>query len=235
LRGDDSSKPEGSLFVRYISPKKYEVIYGQSLRRPLRLNLLLMGLTLLLAGGGCSDIIKIEFIPTPTAALVESSQTPIATGSVSGTGIPSRIVDEVIDLDAPVVEMGWRLEKKGEQIVSQWIVPENEAGWHLNSARPGQGSNIVISGHNNSSGGHVFANLEELTVGSQLTVWTDEGESYIYQVSERRIIKAFGASQETLDYLQAVIQPTATEQLTLITCWPSWTNTHRLIIIAEPL
>ncbi len=196
-----------------------------------------MGLTLLLGGAACSDLIKIEPIPTQPAAIIESSQTPIAARSVSGTGMPSRIVDEVIDLDAPVVEMGWRasLTKKGGQIVSQWNVPENEAGWHINSARPGQGSNIVISGHNNSSGGHVFANLEELKVGSQLTVWTDEGQSYVYQVSERRIVEAFGASQETLNYLHTIIQPTATEQLTLITCWPGWTNTHRLIIIAYPL
>ncbi len=220
MRGDDSSKPEGSL------------------RRLLRLNFLLMGLTLLLGGVACSDLIKIEAIPTqPAATIIESSQTPIAARPVSGTGMPSRIVDEVINLDAPVVKMGWRAspEKKGGQIVSQWNVPENEAGWHSNSARPGQGSNIVISGHNNSSGGHVFASLEELKVGNRLTVWTDEGQSYVYQVSERRIVEAFGASQETLDYLYAIIQPTATEQLTLITCWPSWTNTHRLIIIAKPL
>ncbi|MEJ2757668.1 MAG: GAF domain-containing protein, partial [Anaerolineales bacterium] len=35
---------------------------------------------------------------------------------------------------------------------------------HLNSARPGEGGNIVSSGHNNSTGGHIFGDIEKLEV-----------------------------------------------------------------------
>ncbi len=31
------------------------------------------------------------------------------------------------------------------------------------------------------------------------------------------------------------IAPTTNERLTLVTCWPKRSNTHRLIIVAEPV
>ncbi len=31
------------------------------------------------------------------------------------------------------------------------------------------------------------------------------------------------------------MQPTPDERLTLISCWPYWTNTHRVIIVARPV
>ena len=196
-------------------------------------SLALIGLTLFLGVLACSELITIERIPTPTPLPVTPSPTPNT--DISSSGRPSRIVAEAIDLDVPIVEMGWRSEKQGEQVVSEWIIPDNEAGWHRNSARPGEGSNIVISGHNNSTGGHVFGQIEKLEVGDQVTLWDDQGVPYVYQVSETQIVQAFGASPESLNYLQAIIRPTPREQLTLITCWPSWTNTHRLIVIAQPL
>ena len=189
---------------------------------------------ILLVLSACASVVKIERIPTPSPLPTSAPDSPPA-ASVSFAGAPPRrIVAEKVNLDAPVVEMGWRVQGEGEEAVSIWNVPENEAGWHINSAQPGQGSNVVISGHNNSTGGHVFGQLDELEVGDQISVWVDEETVYTYTVSETQIIRAFGASPETLDYLRTVIQPTTTEQLTLITCWPSWTNTHRFILIAHP-
>jgi sortase A len=198
-----------------------------------QVSFLLVSLTLFLGVLACSELITIERIPTPTLLPVTPSPTPNT--DISSSGRPSRIVAEAIDLDVPVVEMGWRSEQQGEQVVSVWIIPDSEAGWHRNSARPGEGSNIVISGHNNSTGGHVFGRVEKLEVGDQITLWDDQGMPFVYQVSETQVVQAFGAPPESLKYLQAIIRPTSREQLTLITCWPSWTNTHRLIVIAQPL
>ena len=193
-----------------------------------------VGVTQLLMLSACTGIIKIERIPTTTPLPTIVSESLTAESGSFESAPPQRLVVEKINLDAPVVEMGWRVQGEGAEAVSVWNVPENEAGWHVNSASPGQGSNVVISGHNNSTGGHVFGQLGEIEVGDQISVWVDEEMAYTYTVDETQIVRAFAASQETLDYLQAVIQPTAEEQLTLITCWPSWTNTHRLIIIAHP-
>jgi len=195
---------------------------------------LLLGLILFLASSACSGLITIELVPTPVPAAAELVLTPEADGD-TGRGIPVRIQDDVSGLDAPIVEMSWRLEQRGDELVSEWVVPDNESGWHRNSARPGERSNIVISGHNSSSGGQVFGHLDEVAAGSRLTIWTDTGDTFDYQVTDKQIVRIFGATQETLAYLQQVMQPTDTERLTLITCWPSWTNTHRLIVIAEPL
>lgn len=195
----------------------------------------LIGLIVFLGMFACAGLIKIEPIPTPTPTSVPTSQPTVEVEVDAPTGVPVRVLSETIELDAPVVEMSWRLEEKWGQVISEWVVPDEAAGWHLNSARPGERGNVVISGHNNSTGGRVFGNLEELEIGNQLTVMTDTGEAYEYQINDKQIVRAFGASQETLDYLHQVIQPTETEQLTLISCWPSWTNTHRLIIIATPL
>lgn len=179
----------------------------------------------------CAGVIKIEPVPTPPLLPTPVPMPPVQ----SLEGIPRRIIINKINLDAPVVEMDWGMQGEGEQAVSVWNVPENEAGWHVNSAQPGQSSNVVISGHNNSTGGHVFGQLEALDVGDRIEIWTTADKPYRYQISETQIVRTFGASLETLDYLRSVMEPTPTEQLTLITCWPSWTNTHRLIIVARPI
>ena len=202
--------------------------------RPLRL---LAGLTIaLLVTQACGAIVQFVPVATLTPASVaavpqEATNTIDPTAPISS---PSRIVAEAIGLDAPVVEMGWRVVEQDGELISEWEMPNDEAAWHRNSARPGQGSNIVISGHNESSGGQVFAEVEELQVGDEITLWNDKQETFVYQVIEKNIVRTFAISAEVQNYLSQVTEPTASEQLTLITCWPRWTNTHRLIVIAEP-
>jgi sortase A len=130
--------------------------------------------------------------------------------------------------------MGWRTVDEGGQLVSEWEMPDNEAAWHRNSARPGEGSNIVISGHNESTAGQVFARLDELQLGNEIILKNNRNESFTYQVIEKNIVRTFAISTEADEYLRSVTEPTSEEQLTLITCWPSWSNTHRLVIVAIP-
>jgi LPXTG-site transpeptidase (sortase) family protein len=185
----------------------------------------------------CSGLIVVRPAQTPpppaSAAPLPQAQ-PEASAAATGAAFPTRLVAESINLDTPVVAMDWQTREQGGQAVSVWNVPENEAGWHLNSAPPGAGTNVVISGHNGSTGGHVFGRLEDLAVGDVVMVWAGQSV-YTYQVSRREIVRTFGASQSTLDYLQQLTRPTVQEQLTVITCWPNWTNTHRLIIVAQPV
>lgn len=198
---------------------------------------LLLGLVFLLCISACSDLIIITPISTPSPTPAESDPSSVSgdATTASAEGTPTRLVIDTINLDAPVIEMGWEVVENNGQLISVWNVPVDEAGWHLNSARPGQGSNVVISGHNNSTGGHIFGLLEEAEVGDRVTIWINEEKSFEYQISETQIVRAFNASEEGLAYLRGVMESTDTEQLTLITCWPSWTNTHRLIVIARPL
>ena len=92
---------------------------------------------------------------------------------------------------------------------------------------------MVISGHNNSMGSHVFGRLDELAEGDTVTLWVDD-TAHTYYISRRETVRTIAAAPEMLTRLQQLAGPAHTEQLTLITCWPNWTNTHRLIFIAEP-
>jgi len=197
---------------------------------------LLIGLTIFLfAASACDNIIQFVPIetPAPTSDTAASEESITIEAAITETP-PNRISSDVIGLDGPVVEMGWQTVERQGELINEWQMPENEAAWHRNSASPGQGSNIVISGHNESTGGQVFSEVEELQVGDEITLWNGEQEAFVYQVIEKNIIRTFAASTEAQDYLRTITEPTDDEQLTLITCWPRWTNTHRLIVVAEP-
>jgi LPXTG-site transpeptidase (sortase) family protein len=199
-----------------------------------RLLLLIGPGILLIITSACGGIIQIGPVNTPTPTAPVTQTKPSTDAEIEAvTNSPTRIAAQTIALDAPVVEMGWHVVESVGQQVSEWEMPNTEAGWHRNSAGPGEGSNVVISGHNASTGGQVFAGLDELQVGDEITVWAD-ADSFVYQVVDKTIIRTFAASDEADAYLRTVTEPTDHEQLTLITCWPNWTNTHRLIVIAEP-
>ncbi len=160
--------------------------------------------------------------PTPTPPLQPA------------TAPPDRIVIPSIGLDAPVVEMGWVVKTNADgQRYSEWVVPDFAAGWHKNSALPGRGSNVVLSGHNNIAG-EVFRYLEDTTPGDEVTLYVGE-TAYTYIITEKYIVQEKGASYEQRLKNAAFIKPTPDERLTLVTCWPYETNTHRLIVIARPM
>jgi sortase A len=117
---------------------------------------------------------------------------------------------------------------------NQWEVADYAAGHNYNSKNPGEGGNIVLSGHNNWRG-EVFRYLEFLKPGNEIDVWTLEGKEYKYQVQDIKKLKEAGASLAQRLSNGKVMDPTPYEQLTLITCWPYTTYTHRLIVTAKPI
>jgi LPXTG-site transpeptidase (sortase) family protein len=114
-----------------------------------------------------------------------------------------------------------------------WEVADYAVGWLYGTVQPGQVGNSVFSGHNNYRG-EVFRYLELLKPGDTINVWTLEGKEYSYQVESIEKLQEAGASiAERLKHGK-VMDATPTEQLTLITCWPYTTYTHRLIVTALP-
>jgi hypothetical protein len=108
--------------------------------------------------------------PADAAAAPEA---PSAPGDAPATSPITRIVAESIGLDAPVVAVGWITEIREGVPVNIWTVADYAAGWHKNSALPGQGGNIVLSGHHNING-EVFRYTIDLNVGDIVTLY--EGE-----------------------------------------------------------
>ncbi len=147
--------------------------------------------------------------------------------------IPDRIVVPAIQLDATVITAGSKKVKVGDQTFDQWVAPNQFAtGWHENSASLDENSNTVINGHHNEYG-KVFGRLIDLQPGETIYVYSG-GKVYPFIISNKMILKEKGTDLKTRMENSAWIQPTTDKRLTLITCWPSETNTHRLIIVAIP-
>src|SRR5579884_2698675 len=141
----------------------------------------------------------------PTA--VASTPTPLpptATPRPTPTRTPvllRRIQAPSIGLDAAVVE--------SKIVNGEWEVPKFVAGHLEGTSLPGNGSNIVLSGHVESiSSGNVFAHIDELKPGDEVLLKTNTGDAR-YVIEGKNIVPN--------DDLQ-VVAPTAREELTLITC-----------------
>jgi LPXTG-site transpeptidase (sortase) family protein len=99
------------------------------------------------------------------------------------------------------------------------------------TAVPGQAGNIVVLGHSSGQlwapGDYkfVFTMLDKLQVGDKMIV-DYKGTRYIYQVSDRQIVKPDDIS---------ILQPTKKPQLTLVTCTPVGTSKNRLAVIAKQI
>lgn len=148
--------------------------------------------------------------------------------------VPLRVVIPSIDLNAPVIPAPVDFETIAGKEFLQWFVPDEYAiGWHTTSAMLGETGNTVLNGHHNAHG-EVFVSLVDVNEGDIIWVESDRTR-YIYQITNKMILPE---KYEQLDVRMNNAQwilPTVDERLTLITCWPYETNTHRLIVVARPL
>jgi sortase A len=164
---------------------------------------------------------------TPTATPAPTF-TPTPSGPPPASAPPDRIVIPAIELDAPVVPVGWKETDEG--VI--WDVANYAAGWHKTSAYPGHVGNTVLSGHHNIKG-EVFRYLIDLEPGDEVFLYVGE-MVYHYVVTEKHLLEEKGMSEEVRRSNAQWIAPTDDERLTLVTCWPYTSNTHRLIIVAKP-
>jgi sortase A len=148
------------------------------------------------------------------------------------THLPNRIEIPAIEVDVPVVELGWSQSEQAGQIFSEWDVAAYAAGWHINSAIPGAGGNVVLSGHNNVLGA-VFRELDQLKKGDPITVWMNN-RLYHYAVEQVIVLPDKGISDEQRVANTRWISPFDEERLTLVSCWPRNNNTHRIVVVALP-
>lgn len=138
-----------------------------------------------------------------------------------------------LDLEAPVVRVEESQIQLERNVVTQVYVPHSFAvGWNENSAPVGSSGNTVFVGHNNIYG-EVFRDLWNLQSGDEIIVQTGSGDRS-YLVS--RVITLDENSLAIHERIENAswIQRTPHEQLTLVTCFPYSSNTHRLIVVAYP-
>lgn len=148
--------------------------------------------------------------------------------------IPDRIEIPVIGLDAPVISSANQLVEINGQVFQQWQAPsEYAAGWHFSSAYLGSPGNTVLDGHHNIYGS-VFARLIDLSEGDVIHV-SSGSAIFSYEIANKMLLPERDQDISVrLDNARWLL-PSNDERLTLITCWPAWSNTHRLIIVAKPV
>ncbi|MBI3362930.1 MAG: class E sortase [Chloroflexi bacterium] len=138
-----------------------------------------------------------------------------------------------LDVYASVVPIVNVQTEVGNRTVSQLSLPPAYAvGWSADSARVGQPGNTVFVGHNNEFGS-VFRDLNTLVAGDEIFVRTNEADR-LYLVTETEIFEEQYLSLDERLENAKWIAPTPDERLTLVTCWPYFTNTHRVVVVARP-
>lgn len=173
-------------------------------------------------------------LPAGTTPAAASETVVAALPEPPARGEPNRLVIPVIDLDTPIVDVGWQVVERGNARYTEWQTADNAAGRHINSARPGETGNVVLSGHHNTKG-EVFRRIseQELAIGDAVYLYDGQGQRFTYRVSEvTQPLLEVGASEEQRLVNARYIQPTSDARVTLVTCWPYWTNTHRIVVVA---
>jgi sortase A len=172
-----------------------------------------------------------------TTQELEKATLPVTGRTISQAPSPEapvRIVIPSIDLNAPILSAPVEFETIAGKEYMRWFVPDKFAvGWHTTSAMLGEAGNTVLNGHHNAFG-EVFVSLIDVTEGD--IIWVESGRHrFSFQVTNKMVLPE---KYEQLDVRMNNAQwllPTVDERLTLITCWPYESNTHRLIVVARPL
>ena len=100
--------------------------------------------------------------------------------------------------------------------------------WHVpHTSTPDKGGNTVLVGHRftyKDPTGAVFYHLDKVQKDDAISVqW--QGKMYNYHVTDIKVVP---------DTELSVQDNTSDPQLTIYTCTPLWSVTHRLVIVAKP-
>jgi sortase (surface protein transpeptidase) len=147
---------------------------------------------------------------------------------------PVRLQIPDIDLDLPVVAMGWHVANVDNQRTTVWTVPEAEVGWHVNSAGAGGAGNTVLSGRQTNGGVFAPLALGAIEPGQFVHLTDADGLVFVYRISEvTQPIPIVGATPEEQQAAAAHLAPGDDARLTLVTGWPDFTTTHRIFAVAD--
>ncbi len=149
---------------------------------------------------------------------------------------PIRLQIPALGLDTPVMPMGWHVVADAEGVRSEWDMVDDAAGHHLDSVYPGEAGNVVLSGHNNI-GGAVFRDVcligepgVAFGLGDAMILVDEAGRTFTYRVNGWHRFPEANVSLRQRQENARYMAPTKHAQLTLITCWPLTSNTHRVVV-----
>ena len=149
---------------------------------------------------------------TPTAGGAPPSNSSASSSGLLDGGAVDHLVIPKIHLDVYVVQgVGDNDLRRGP-------------GHYPQTVFPGQDGNAAIAGHRTTYGAPFFS-LNELSLGDDIDVTDTSGRTFVYAVSAPPEV----VSPDNV----AVLDPTSFAQLTLTTCNPRYSDTSRLIVVAD--
>ncbi|HLI50166.1 MAG TPA: sortase [Thermomicrobiaceae bacterium] len=173
----------------------------------------------------------------PPLVQSDTGSTPAATATSAPAKKPR---PNATQLEIPSVGINTKIEQVGYQTIMvdgepviQWNVADYAASHDENSGNPGDGKNIVLTGHDDWKG-QVFENLHNVKKGAIVTLVSPAG-TFHYAVSQILYRQEVGMPLSFRIQTGHYLDPTAPERVTLVTCWPYGVDTHRLIVIATPV
>ncbi len=167
--------------------------------------------------------------PTTLAPTVGSEVPTSAARTTTTTTLPAPAPLPIPELDTAFASLSIpRIGMKGdnEGVILSGVSVEDlkkGVGHFRNTPLPGQKGNVALAGHRTTYGAP-FGDLDKLQNGDPITFTNTFGEKFVYKVTAQSIV----APDDT-----TVLQPTDVPSLTLVTCYPKYTSTSRLIIRAE--
>ncbi len=152
------------------------------------------------------------FIYKQTILSFTSSPQVVGTLSLRGS-IPDKIQIPELDLEQSILP--------ASITNGIWQTSQTNPTYLISSARPDEGGNIVIYGHNLPG---IFGKLKQLKVGQSVELTTQMGKLMRYEVAEIKVVKPSEVS---------IVEPTNFEVLTIYTCTGLF-DSQRLVIRAYP-
>lgn len=189
--------------------------------------------------GGTTTPTPVPPTRRPTEAPPTPTDTPVSPMPPLPSVRPVRMAVPAIGLDIPVVEVAWVVEERNGIRTSAWETASYAAGHHVGSANPGEPGNVVLSGHHNVEG-EVFREVSSigepgarLRVGDEVVLYRADGLAFVYRIVEWHRFREAGTSAEERLAHARFLEPTSEPILTLVTCWPYVSNTHRVVVVAK--
>ncbi len=186
---------------------------------------LLIVVILLLSSCSRANEGKGEVTASPSAAATAAVQASPST--FPAISIPA------LGITAPVKDVSWKPQLVEGKLVDVWDVPNDVVGHLHGTAWLGEAGNIVLTAHHNR-GKKFFAGLDGLKKGDEIFLWDEAGKQYSYRVERKLILPETGVGEGERREHARYAAPGGEDRLTLISCWPSWSNTHRVVVIALP-
>ena len=213
----------------------YQIVEGEYLLFPQQVNLPLPKIASIRSTEAAPQdvffsLVYSPFTPTPTP-------TPVPAGPVTRLIIPS------IGVNRAVVPLRQYRDANGViQYDTNSLFATNSrldlVGQTLTSVDPGQGSNIVLVGHNYNMGWYawegVFVNLKKLKPGNDILLHTKNGGVYTYKVKKVVQVPYVARTAAELNQHLQYLGPTSDERVTLVTCggaFGSWSA--RIYVVAK--